>query len=154
MKKITFVLLLSLFAFIACQTDSVNTETEAFELKRNSSSLNIGVFNPIPEKFTENPEAYIAENLEVTPKDNGVQYGCVTFINGLAIIENGCTITSGIPRDFLDCDLKGVRVVICGMNPFNTLCSICAVAYILECDGQLGWVIGYNIICDTNPQPL
>jgi len=83
-----------------------------------------------------------------------VRYGCVTFVDGLAIIDSDCSITSGVPRDVRDCDLKAVRTIICGTNPFNTLCTICAVAYVVECDGQLGWIVGFNIVCAIGPAPL
>lgn len=159
MKKITFILLVSLFAFIACQTDNVNTETEAvereMELKRSGIAINAGGFNTIPAKFTANPEAYVQSQLSSVAKGDGVRYGCVTFIDGYAIIDDDCSITSGVPRDYRDCDLVGVRILACAPNFYNPDCIICAVAYIIECDGRLGWVLGYNIICDfSNPQPL
>jgi hypothetical protein len=152
MKKITFILLLSLFAFIACQTDNVNTETETFELK---AIINPEGFNAIPAKFAANPETYVQSLLSTIAKGDGVRYGCVTFIDGFAIIDDDCSITSGVPRDFRDCDLVGVRYLACAPNFYNQDCIICAVAYIIECDGRLGWVLGYNIICNfSNPQPL
>jgi hypothetical protein len=91
--------------------------------------------------------------LENAPKDG--QYGCVIIVDGVAYLEDGCVIVSGVPRDFRDCDLKGVRYIECGVWDANPNCIICAVAYILECDGELGWVLGYNIICDySQPVPL
>ncbi|EDP96983.1 hypothetical protein U8527_01550 [Kordia algicida OT-1] len=154
MKKFSYILVLLLFVLFACQTDSVETETEAFErdvieLKRDASS--VGVFNRIPRKYLDNPEAYVAKQLETFAEGDEVRYGCVTFVGGLAIIDEDCTITSGVPDDYDDCDLKGVRTITCGVNPYNPLCTICAVAYILECDGKLGWVVGYNIICAIGP---
>jgi hypothetical protein len=134
----------------------VNTETDVFEenaveLKSSLSTSAIGEFNRIPKRFASNPEAYIENQLNTIAKGDPVRYGCVTFVDGLAIIDIGCSITSGVPRDFRDCDLKGVRTIICGTNPFNTLCTICAVAYIVECDGELGWVLGFNIVCAVGP---
>ncbi|MBC8755310.1 hypothetical protein H2O64_11535 [Kordia sp. YSTF-M3] len=154
MKKITFILMLSLFAFIACQTDNVNTETETFELKSYGTTINPGAFNAIPAKFAANPDAYVQSLLSTIAKGDGVRYGCVTFIDGFAIIDDDCSITSGVPRDFRDCDLVGVRYLACAPNFYNQDCIICAVAYIIECDGRLGWVLGYNIICDISPQPF
>ncbi|MGH1384933.1 hypothetical protein [Kordia sp.] len=155
MKKLSYILIVSFFAFFACQTDTVNTETDAFEdnaVELKSSLLtSIGEFNRIPKRFASNPEAYIENQLNSIAKGDEVRYGCVTFVGGLAIIDEDCTITSGVPDEYDDCDLKGVRTITCGVNPYNPLCTICAVAYILECDGELGWVIGYNIICAIGP---
>lgn len=151
MKKISCVLLLSVFAFFACQTDSVDPET----IDDTAVEFDIGVFNPIPEKAKDNLDDYIDEQLSAFAKsDDPVRYGCVTFVDGLAIIDVGCSITSGVPRDVRDCDLKAVRTIICGTNPFNTLCTICAVAYVVECDGQLGWIVGFNIVCAAGPIPF
>lgn len=155
MKKLTYTLIVSLFAFLACQTDTINSEVEAFDKENLEWKNNFGTFNLIPEKSVKNLDAYLDRQLQTIAKGDPVRYGCVTFVNGYAIIDEGCSITSGVPRDYRDCDLKGVRYIQCGTWNANPNCVICAVAYILECDGELGWVLGYNIICDySQPVPL
>jgi len=151
MKKLSYIFALLLFVVLACKTDTVDAEAfenESIELKRSATA---GVFNPIPTKFKGNPERYVQMQVNTIAKGDPVRYGCVTFVDGLAIIDEDCTITSGVPEDYEDCDLKGVRIITCGVNPYNPLCTICAVAYILECDGELGWVLGYSIICAIGP---
>ena len=93
MKKFSYILVLSLFAFFACQTDTVSTETEAFEsdayqLKNNRvTTMNAGEFHQIPRKLAENPEAYIASQLQDIPEGDEVRYGCVTFVDGFATVS-------------------------------------------------------------------
>lgn len=157
MKKISFILVLVVFTFFACQNDNVHTDAlNDTELNQNVESLlEVGVFNPISEKSAKNLDAYLDSQLNSLAKGDGVRYGCVTFVDGVAIIDEDCTITSGVPRDFRDCDLKAVRYIECAPNLYNPNCIICAVAYVIECDGRLGWVLGYNIICDfSQPVPL
>ena len=148
-------MMITLFAFFACQTDSVELENNATELKRSDAKLDIGIFNPISEKSVKNLDAFLDRELQTIAKGDPVTYGCVTFIDGIAIVDEDCTITGGIPRDYRDCDLQAVRYIECGVWDANPNCIICAVAYVLECDGELGWVLGYNIICDySQPVPL
>lgn len=157
MKKISYILLLSLFTFFACQTDAVNTEsldTEATELKRNAAT-DVGVFNPIPKKAAKNLDAFLDGQLQTIAKDDPVRYGCVTFVDGYAFIDEDCTITSGVPRRYRDCDVQYVRYIECAPNYYNPYCIICAVMFVVECDDELYWGIGYDIICDySQPVPL
>jgi hypothetical protein len=150
MKKLSAFLMLALFTFFACQTDTA-LENDPIESKRSVETVK---FNPIPDKFVEDPERYVNMQLENAPKDG--QYGCITIIDGIVYFD--CTIVSGVPRDYRDCDLKGVRYIECGVWADNPFCIVCAVAYILECDGELGWVLGYDIVCDyslpVQPYPL
>lgn len=155
MRKISYLFLLVLFALFACQTDSVNPEIledEATELNQTiENAKDIGVFVPIPEKYKNNLDAYLNELIGSPAKGDPVRFGCVTFVDGFAIIDDDCTITSGVPRRIKDCDLQAVQTITCGTNPFNPLCTICAVIYVAECDGQLGSILGYNIICAIGP---
>lgn len=157
MKKSIFILMLSLCAFFACQTDTVNPESldsEATELKRNAAT-DIGVFEPIPKNAIKNLDAFLDNQLQTIAKNDPVRYGCVTFVDGYAFIDEDCTITSGVPKRYRDCDLKAVRYIECAPNYYNPYCIICAVYFVVECDGELLWGIGYDIICDySQPVPL
>ncbi len=93
------------------------------------------------------------------PVDGGDgTYGCVTFIDGFAFLEDGCAITSGPPEIFDDCDIVATGTVECGEwlnGPEGQFCIICVQWYVAECDGELRWTYGYNILCSfVNPQPF
>jgi hypothetical protein len=162
MKKLSYILMLFLFAFIACQTDNVNTavetlESETIELKvTENSNLDIQTLNVIPKEFAGDPLTYVKEQFNTTAKGDDT-YGCVTFENGIAYIDPDCDgITSGIPERYKDCDRKGVHYLDCGVWDENPFCIICAVLFTVECDGRLGDVLGYNIVCfyPAGPQPF
>ncbi|WP_298515449.1 hypothetical protein [uncultured Kordia sp.] len=162
MKKLSYLFVL-LFFVSACQTDTTDTEAienESIELKsiQNEKSI-MELLQNIPENFKENPEEYLIQQLNTMTKSSDSdndddRYGCVTISGGIAIIDDGCTITSGIPENFKDCDRKGVRYLACGVNIDNPLCIICAVKFIMECDGRLFDVYGYNIICFPGQEPV
>ena len=160
MKKIGTILLLVLFVCVACQTDTVNPQTEAVEKNKNvlekamDNTSITELLNNIPEKYKDDPKGYFQSILDDNQKARE-RYGCVTFGFGGALIDDGRAITSGIPEDFEDCRLVRVEYLACGVNIENPLCIICAVIYTVECEDGLYDVLGYNIVCAFgDPQPL
>lgn len=159
MKNLICIMLLSLFAFVACQTDEVSTEVEIVnidntELKRalnNTSALEL--ISSIQEKFKDNPEAYL-QSLPKTTEDN-TTYGCVTFLEGgIAVVTPGCTITNGVPPAFSGCTVTKTTYLACGWEPFIN-CVVCAVEYTIVCDGREFTFIGNTKTCpNDDPQPL
>lgn len=153
MKKITFVLLLSLFAFVACKTDEPTTEIETIEiddteLKRVQNDTSIfEILNTVPEKYKDNPEAYIRSQLNANAEDV-VDDDCLYFVGNYVFIRPGCIIVSGIPPEFRDCNTTDVIYLACGYNPILS-CFICVVEYTIRCDGREFTYTGYDILCNS-----
>lgn len=160
MKKLVFILLLSLFAFVACQKDEERTEIEAVniddtELKRvQNDAYILELLENIPEKFKENPEAYVNSLFSTDAKD-ATDDDCLIFAGGYVFIRPGCSITSGIPPEYRDCNTTDVIYMGCAFDPIN-FCFICLVEYTVRCeDGEEITFVGYDIRClSRDPAPV